>query len=135
MEASERGANRIATILDDYNLGSGQLVNKQKSVIFFSANCVAEARQIVHEALQINTEALGERYLGLPTSVGLSTDGTFDYVPNRIRGFVTGWGENTLSCAGREVLIKANAQATYPMSCFKLPSNVCDKMRTIISNY
>ncbi|GJN28816.1 hypothetical protein PR202_gb16985 [Eleusine coracana subsp. coracana] len=123
MEASTRGARRIADILGDYNRGSGQLVNKQKSAIFFSGNSTLESRQDVHEALQIGTEALGEGYLGLPTCVGSVADGTFDYVPNRIRGFVTGWGKNNLSCTGREVLIKANAQAvpTYPMSCFKLP--------------
>ncbi|GJM88251.1 hypothetical protein PR202_ga04291 [Eleusine coracana subsp. coracana] len=94
-------------------------------------------RAIVHEALQIDTEALGEKYLGLPTATGSEEDGTFDYVADRIRGFVHGWGENTLSCADREVLIKSNAQAvpTYQMSCFKLPSKVCDKMKTFISNF
>ena len=42
-----------------------------------------------------------------------------------------------MSCAGREVLLKANAQAvpTYPMSCFKLPTPVCKKMKTYISSY
>lgn len=35
------------------------------------------------------------------------------------------------------MLIKANAQAvpTYPMSCFKLPADVCKKMKAYISNY
>lgn len=42
-----------------------------------------------------------------------------------------------MSCVGREVLLKANAQAvpTYPMSCFKLPAPVCKKMKNYISNY
>jgi hypothetical protein len=46
-------------------------------------------------------------------------------------------GGNLLSCAGREVLLKANAQAvpTYPMSCFKLPTPVCKKMKKFISKY
>ncbi|GJN25118.1 hypothetical protein PR202_gb12906 [Eleusine coracana subsp. coracana] len=137
MEATTRGATRIANILEDNNRGSGQLVNKRKSAIFFSSNCSADSRRTMHEALQIEIEALGERYLGLPTSVGLLADGTFDYVYGRVRRFVAGWGENTLSCAGREVLIKSNAQAvpTYPMSCFKVPAKVCDNMKTIISNY
>jgi len=91
----------------------------------------------MHQSLQIPTEALGERYLGLPTTIGKVTDGVFDYVPDRIRNFVNGWGERSLSCAGREVLLKSNAQAvtTYPMSCFKLPANVCKKMRKYITNY
>lgn len=61
----------------------------------------------------------------------------FDYLPDWISGVVHGWGENTLSCVGREVLLKANVHAvpTYPMSCFKLTTKVCDRMKTYISNY
>ena len=36
-QASKRGAERIA--LGMYNIGTGQLVNKQKSAVFFSENC------------------------------------------------------------------------------------------------
>jgi hypothetical protein len=75
--------------------------------------------------------------LGLRTSAGKVSDGFFEYIPGRIRNFTCGWSENLLSCAGREVLIKSIAQAvpTYPMSCFKLPSPICKKMTTYISNY
>jgi len=136
-QASERGADRISEILDMYNRGLGQLVNKGKSAVFFSDNCDDEVKQVMHERLEIPTEALGERYLGLPTAVGKVADGTFNYVTDRIRGMANGWSENLLSCAGREVLLKANAQAvpTYPMSCFKLPAPICNKMRTYISNF
>jgi hypothetical protein len=67
--------------------------------------------------------------------VGKISDGVFDYIPGRIRSFICGWSESLLSCAGREVLIKANAQVvpTYPMSCFKLPAPICKKMTTYIS--
>jgi hypothetical protein len=94
-------------------------------------------KQTVQSTLQIQTEALGGKYLGLPTTVGKVFDGSFDYSADRVRSFVHGWGENNMSCAGREVLQKANAQAvpTYLMSCFKLPPQVCKKMKTYTSNY
>jgi hypothetical protein len=87
--------------------------------------------------LQIPNEVLGEKYLGLPTAVGKASDGTFDYVADRIRNFFHGWGSQLLSCAGREVLIKANAQAvpTYPMSCFRLPAPTCKQIKKYISNH
>lgn len=64
-------------------------------------------------------------------------DGTIDYVADRVRNFVNDWSENTLSRAGREVLLKSVAQAvlTYTMSCFKLPANLCQKITSYISNY
>ena len=42
-----------------------------------------------------------------------------------------------LSNAGREILIKAMAQATptYTMSCFKLPDSLCNELNSMISNF
>lgn len=108
-QASKRGADRVATILDEYHRGSGQLVNKNKSAIFFSPNCDDKDRRVVHTSLQIGTEALGERYLGLPTAAERGATDAFNYVPARMRGMVGGWAEKGLSCAAREVLLKANA--------------------------
>jgi hypothetical protein len=134
-QASKRGADSISDILDIYHTGSGQLVNKDKSAVFFSDNCDDVANEDVHEALLIPNEALCKKYMGLSTTVGNVSDGTFDYVPERIRSFIHGWGGSMLSCAGREVLLKSNAQAvpTYPMSCFRLPSPTCKKMKQYIS--
>lgn len=69
--------------------------------------------------------------------VGNVSDGTFDYVSDRIRNFIHGCGGKLLSCAGREVLLKANAQAvpTYPMSCFKLSGSACKKLKNYMSNH
>jgi hypothetical protein len=64
-QATKRGVDRAATILDDYNRRSGQLVNKKKSEIFFGPNCQQECKDDVHSSLQILNEALGEKYLGL----------------------------------------------------------------------
>jgi hypothetical protein len=63
--------------------------------------------------------------------------GVFEYIPCRINNFICGWSEIFLICAGREVLIKANAPdvPTYPISCFKLPVLICKKMTTYISNF
>lgn len=119
-EASHRGANRLREILDIYSRGSGQLVNCDKSVVFFSRNCSHEMKGEVRQVLQIEKEALSEKYLGLPTAVGRSTTEAFEFMSNRIIGLIGTWSGREASCAGREVLLKSVAQAvpTYPMSCF-----------------
>lgn len=85
-QATERRADRINEILDLYNRGSGQLVNRGKSAVFFSDNCDQDAKQMVHAKLEIPTEVLGEKYLGVPTAIGKVADGAFNYVADRIRG-------------------------------------------------
>lgn len=136
-EASQRGAERLREVLNIYSRGSGQLVNGEKSVAFFSSNCGDVVKQEVRSVLQIETEALAEKYLGLPTAVGRTKKEAFEYMPTRIRGLVGAWSGREASCAGREVLLKSVAQAvpTYPMSCFLIPKDTCRKMRTVISSY
>ncbi|GJN39535.1 hypothetical protein PR202_gb28660 [Eleusine coracana subsp. coracana] len=60
-------------ILDKYSRGSGQMVNKDKSTIFFSKNCVDEDQEIVQNCLDIPQEALAEKVADL-----LTVDGHWD---------------------------------------------------------
>ena len=46
----------------------------------FSANCMAEMKQKVHELSGIEVEALVEKYLGLPTALGRSIDNQFEHI-------------------------------------------------------
>ena len=48
-----------------------------------------------------------------------------------------GWKEKILSKAGKEILIKAVAQAisTYTMSCFKLLNAFCEDLTSMIRNF
>ena len=73
----------------------------------------------VRTIMQIDTEALAEKYLGLPTALGRSTKEAFEYMPARLKKLVGAWSGKEASCAGREVLLKSVAQAvpTYLMSC------------------
>jgi len=58
------------------------LVNRDKSAIFFSKNCPAEMKQVVSQRLDIQKEALAERYLGLPTEAGRKLSDCFEYLPS-----------------------------------------------------
>jgi len=79
-QASGRGAERLNAILEAYNKGSGQMVNRDKSAIFFSSNCKEEDKKEVFEYLKIGKEALEEKCLGLPTALGRSTIEAFESI-------------------------------------------------------
>jgi hypothetical protein len=89
-QASAAGAARLHNILEVYREGSGQLVNKAKSAIFFSGNCNDEMKHEVFEATGIPTEALVEKYLGLPTALGRSTEEEFEHIVTRIKKLING---------------------------------------------
>lgn len=136
-EALQRGAVRLKEIMETYNRGLGQLINRDKSAGFFSKNSTDDMKEEVNNVMEIQNETLAEKYLGSPTALGRSTKEAFEYMPTRIKGLVGSSTGRQASCAGREILIKSNAQAvpTYPMSCFLLPAATAKKMRSTISNY
>jgi hypothetical protein len=121
IDASSQGAARLNTILQMYNEASGQMVNREKSSIFFSSGILEENRDLVKQGLDIMVEAFSEKYLGLPTAVGNLTNEDFEYISDRIRSKITRW-DKLMSDAGKDVMIKAVLQAipTFSMSCFQL---------------
>jgi hypothetical protein len=79
------------------------------------------------DATEINSEALVEKYLGLPTALGKSTDSEL----------ARGWTPKTMSSSAREVLIKAICHAipTYSMSCLRLSKKLCKKITSCVARF
>jgi len=88
-------------------------------------------------ALDISVEARNEKYLGLPVYMGKSKEKTFNYLKDRVWKRIQGWKEQSLSKAGKEVLIKSMAQAipSYAMSCFDLTKTLCDAISNMICRF
>jgi hypothetical protein len=66
-----------------YEAPSGQKVNLQKSSIYFGEGCNVGKKEELKQTIGVEAEALSERYLGLPTVVGRSKDGCFQYITER----------------------------------------------------
>jgi hypothetical protein len=69
--------------------------------------------------------------------IGASRTKEFEYLKQNIWQHIQGWKEKLLSKAGKEVLIKAVAQAipTYAMSCFDLTKQLCEEISALIARY
>ena len=78
-----------------------------------------------------------KKYLGLPSLVWRRKRNTFNDIKEKLGKKLAGWKEKLLSKAGKEVLIKAVAQAilTYTMSCFKIPDALCEELTSMIRNF
>jgi len=113
------------------------MINKSKSAILFSRNTEEERRSEVKNILEIAKETMNERYLGLPVFVGSSRTKIFEYLKDRVWKRIQGWKEKFLSWAGKEILIKAIAQAipTFAMECFDITKTLCDQISAMICRY
>jgi hypothetical protein len=137
MTVTEGSAYQLQYILSLYEECSGQTVNIDKSAIVFSKNTKERDKRKMMDMLGIRGEAQNEKYLGLPVYVGKSKTKLFAYLKDRLWSKITGWMEKWLSKMGKEVLIKACAQAIplFAMSCFDITKELCDQMSTMVCRF
>ncbi|KAK8643582.1 hypothetical protein V6N13_012870 [Hibiscus sabdariffa] len=62
-------ANHVQQIIEEYSNASGQQVNFDKSLLFFSSNVSGSTRSLIGYPLGVWISSNPERYIGLPTMV------------------------------------------------------------------
>ena len=98
---------------------------------FFSRNTLLDTQECIKQLFGTEVIKQHEKYLGLPSLVARSKKNTFQQLKEWLANKLSGWKEKLLSNAGKEVLIKAVAQAipAHTMSCFLLPTSVAYVMK------
>ncbi|XP_062021341.1 uncharacterized protein LOC133737882 [Rosa rugosa] len=116
---------------------NGQLINTEKSSIYFSPNTPDQMVRLMCELLRIEVTYNPGTYLGLPTIWGRSKKAALSYIKERLLKKIEGWKQCNLSMAGRETLIKSVALAVpaYSMACFKLPKGLCNELNAALGNF
>lgn len=106
----------IKNILQAYGLASGQVINFDKSSVYFGKQVSEDNR------VQLS---------------GRSKASLFRYIQDRVYQKTNGWKSKLLSPAGRETLIKAVASAVpnYAMTCFKLPKKLYEDLNSIMARF
>ncbi|KAL0314573.1 UNVERIFIED_CONTAM: putative mitochondrial protein [Sesamum angustifolium] len=127
----------ILEVLDNFGRAAGQEINFAKSSVVFSRNTVASLRDEIQGILNIRVEGRHDLYLGLPSVVGKTRRSVFQSIRDRVWNRINGWNERNLSQAGKEILIKAVAQAipTYAMGCFRLPISLIKELQSMVANF
>lgn len=137
IRATEEEVDNVLDIFATYEAASGQKLNMEKSEVSFSRNIDPQKREMLQMKLAFKAVDTHEKYLGLPTFVGSSKKWVFQSIRERVLKKLKGWKEGFLSQAGREVLIKAVAQAipTYTMQCFSIPITILNEMESLCRNF
>ena len=74
----------IAKILQTYERASGQSINLEMSLAYFSSNTSNSQKQLILGILGVKKVNGIETYLGLPTLVGRAKYHTFSYLKDKI---------------------------------------------------
>ena len=136
-KANGQECQYLIEVLQLYEAASGQKINADKSSVFFSNNTPDDRRCEVLNMLGPMQDTRHKKYLGLPSIIGKSKVEIFAEIKERVEKKLSGWKEKMLSMGGREVFIKAVAQAipTYTMSYFQIPKSICDDIEGIMRKF
>ncbi|GJN05603.1 hypothetical protein PR202_ga23250 [Eleusine coracana subsp. coracana] len=93
-KADSKNAREIQDVLQLYCTASRQQINLDKSFIHFAKGCRNSLKVEIKEILNVHNEALSEKYLGMPSDVGNSTNGAFKYLKDRVWKRVQGRRSN-----------------------------------------
>jgi hypothetical protein len=66
VKTNDEGAMEVNKFIDKYCNASGQRINLDKSLDFYSKGCLEGRRTSVNNILNVANETLNEKYLGMP---------------------------------------------------------------------
>ncbi|XP_074313520.1 uncharacterized protein LOC141648697 [Silene latifolia] len=107
-KATKQSCKTIKSILDKFCTISGQSVNFNKSTFQCTKNIDRSLRESFRGILQMNEEAHLGKYLGCPIIDNRVTKNTFENIVQSSCTQLSKWKANSLSQAGRLVLVNAN---------------------------
>ncbi|KAL0430825.1 UNVERIFIED_CONTAM: putative mitochondrial protein [Sesamum radiatum] len=93
----------VHLMLGQFERASGLKMNLHKSAIIFSRNVESRVQGILAAAVGIQIVDKHAKFLGLPTSIGLSKREIWPSIKERIWGKFNNWAVKKLSQAGRTV--------------------------------
>ena len=136
-KASIDSCKKLKDIFDCYAAALGQLFNFEKSSLVFSGRIPEDRAEAIKNIFQLNVVFRHGKYLGLPSMVGRKKTSFFNEVKLKVVSKIANWQHRFFSSGGKEILIKAVAQAitAYAMSVFKLPLRLCDDIQKAIAKF
>ena len=127
---------QVVKVLEVYEEESGQKLNRDKNSLFFSQNTKDEIKEFAKGIFGAQIIQHYEKYLRLPLLIGRAKKKAFNRIKDQVGKKIASWKGKLLSNAGREVLIKAVAQATptCTMNVFKLPDSLCSEFNSMMGD-
>ncbi|XP_060965607.1 uncharacterized protein LOC115718055 [Cannabis sativa] len=123
LEAEKGNVAGALKSLDTYCSWSGQMMNMQKSKIFFSKNCSGVCREEIQSLLGLEEMGREEKFLGNPLFLKGNRSSDFEFILDKISARLEGWRARLLS------------QAARGMSVFVLPRKIINQIDAVLRRF
>ncbi|XP_026419847.1 uncharacterized protein LOC113315813 [Papaver somniferum] len=130
-KANDAQVQKLLSVIHQFSICLGQLINFNKSTVFFSSNLSPKACQNISGDLQVRSLNISdEKYLGIPFFVGRRKRIPFSILCDKMDHRFANWNGSNMSEEARSVMIKnvSNAIPMHHMTSFKLPDVTIKKM-------
>ncbi|XP_026399367.1 uncharacterized protein LOC113295232 [Papaver somniferum] len=129
--ANLTSVNNLLQVLNDFSSQSGQVINFDKSSVYFSGNMNPSSCETLRQILGVKLMDKNEKYLGSPLIIGKSKVRAFEDIQLAFDRRLGTWQGITMHQAGRTTMVKEvfNSIPTYQMSTFKMPKKTPEKIR------
>ncbi|KAL9659108.1 hypothetical protein QQ045_021151 [Rhodiola kirilowii] len=116
---------------------SGQMLNPDKSKIFFSKGFMASRRKDILELTNFREGKFPVIYLGAPLFPGKAKAIYFKYLEDVVKGQIASWAKNFLSISGRAVLISSvlSSVSIHTLSILPVPKVVINGLERLMRNF
>ncbi|KAF8413601.1 hypothetical protein HHK36_001593 [Tetracentron sinense] len=137
LNGEKRSLRRLIEVLGCYERWSGQLINKEKSALFFSDH-ITQGRRVGLKRLTGFVEGkFPVVYLGVPLVVGRLKVRDLEPLVTKIRNKVAGWKYKLLSQGGRLTLLGhvLSSMSMHLLAVLNIPKAVHHKIDSILSTF
>lgn len=122
----------LQNILQHYELVWVQSINYDKSRSFFSPKTREDNRTWVSNVFGVGECKSVEKYLGIPTYIGMKWKEEFLYIKKCVMQATKTWYEKSLSRAGKAV---SQAILIYVKGVFHIQEKLCREMEITLRNF
>ncbi|GAA0170020.1 hypothetical protein LIER_24375 [Lithospermum erythrorhizon] len=136
-KASVDEGMEVMSILQDYEVASGQKINLGKCTVSFDASTSTHVvRREIRSILGMREVSHQGNYLGLPSHIGRSKREVFRYIMEKVEDQMRGWKGKLLSQASKEVMIKAVTSAIpiFVMNYF-ISVGIIDNLNSLMAKF
>ncbi|XP_074299296.1 uncharacterized protein LOC141630363 [Silene latifolia] len=136
-KATNNSFEALRDLLKEFEVGSGQMINLDKSYIKFSPNTPVDFRDHLTTILKMPTVTHFGDYLGVPIDIPRKKSEPFLPLIDKITTRITSWTALHLSQSSKLILISSIllASLNHILSCVPLPHGVCRKIDALITAF